>query len=97
MRHQKNCAGFFLQGLLQTFHAFGRIVNIVKFLQHESIEEHIGKIMKLTPGAPYMGKPVFLWKNRPVKPNAGIYPPGKEHKKTRGNDPGEHNKNPGSH
>jgi hypothetical protein len=44
-----------------------------------------------------MGKPVFLRKKRPVKPDAGIHPPGKEQEKTRGNDPGKHDKNPCPH
>jgi hypothetical protein len=64
------------------------------FPEQETVQEDIGEVVILPPGAPERIKPGFSGKESPIETDADSHAGGKEEKVARGDDPGKENEHP---
>jgi hypothetical protein len=83
-----------LQDFLEVLPTSGDIGHIAEFLHQKPVKKDIREIMKLTPGAPEIKKPVPAREKGPVESDAVAYPQREKEKKTGRDDSGVNDKDP---
>jgi hypothetical protein len=94
MRHEQNAAIALVDGLFKVFDAFGRVSDLVRYLEQIPVQKNMGEIMKLSPGAPEMKNPIAMGIQGLINPGAAAHPAGEKKKIARRHKPGKHQKNP---
>jgi hypothetical protein len=94
MGHEDNRPFPFFDGLHEEIKALADVRDLLLVPEQETVQEDIGEVVILPPGAPEMITPAFVREKRPVETDADDHTGGKEEEVSRGDEPGKEDEYP---